>query len=72
MIDAIAIMTTHTVLLIVFWRLMKRDDLDDEVAPGTEPAKPLVPNGIGGWILGLLVVGGVGYAIYRSEKAAGP
>ena len=39
MIDAIAIMTTHTVLLIVFWRLMKRDDLDDEVAPGTEPAK---------------------------------
>lgn len=41
-------------------------------SPGTEPAKPLVPNGIGGWILGLLVVGGVGYAIYRSEKAAGP
>lgn len=38
MIDAIAILSTHALLLVIFWRLTRRDDLDDETAPGTRPA----------------------------------
>ena len=32
MIDAIAILVTHTLLLAAFWLLQERDDLDDEAA----------------------------------------
>jgi hypothetical protein len=40
MIDAFAIALTHMLLLVAFWRLRSRDDLDDEVAPGTTPPAP--------------------------------
>ena len=33
MIDAFSIFLTHTLLLVAFWRLRERDDLDDEAAP---------------------------------------
>lgn len=32
MIDAIAILVTHILLLATFWLLQSRDDLDDESA----------------------------------------
>ncbi len=34
MIDGFAILLTHMLLLVAFWRLRGRDDLDDETAPG--------------------------------------
>lgn len=34
MIDMLAIAITHILLLVAFWRLRDRDDLDDELAPG--------------------------------------
>jgi hypothetical protein len=34
MIDMLAIAITHVLLLVAFWRLRDRDDLDDERAPG--------------------------------------
>jgi hypothetical protein len=40
MIDAIALLTTHLLLLVAFWRLRRRDDLDDEAAPGLKHAPP--------------------------------
>ena len=33
MIDAFAIFLSHTLLLIAFWQLRSRDDLDDEAPP---------------------------------------
>lgn len=38
MIDAIAILVSHGLLLAAFWRLRSRDDLDDETAPAERPA----------------------------------
>ena len=35
MIDAIAILVTHTLLLATFWLLQDRDELDDEAAENT-------------------------------------
>lgn len=32
-LDAIAISVSHGLLLVAFWRLMRRTDLDDEAAP---------------------------------------
>jgi hypothetical protein len=40
MIDAIAILTTHLLMLVAFWRLRARDDLDDEGAPDARHAPP--------------------------------
>jgi hypothetical protein len=40
MIDAFSIFLTHTLLLVAFWRLRSRDDLDDEAAPGLKHAPP--------------------------------
>lgn len=40
MIDGFAIALTHILLLIAFWRLRSRDDLDDEAAPGLKHAPP--------------------------------
>jgi hypothetical protein len=40
MIDAIAIVTTHLLMLVAFWRLCERDDLDDEGAPDARHAPP--------------------------------
>lgn len=38
MIDTIAILVTHSILLVAFWLLQTRDDLDDDdaVANATE------------------------------------
>lgn len=33
MVDAIAILLTHSLILVAFWRLRLRDDLDGEEAP---------------------------------------
>lgn len=33
MVDAFAILLTHSLILLAFWRLRLRDDLDDEDAP---------------------------------------
>jgi hypothetical protein len=33
MIDAFAIVLTHSLMLIALWRLRGRDDLDDEAPP---------------------------------------
>jgi hypothetical protein len=33
LLDAIAISVSHGLLLVAFWRLLRRDDLDDEAAP---------------------------------------
>jgi len=38
MIDAIAILVSHGLLLAAFWRLRSRDDLDDEAAQRDRPA----------------------------------
>jgi hypothetical protein len=40
MIDGLAIAITHLLLLVAFWRLRSRDDLDDELAPGLKHAPP--------------------------------
>ncbi len=40
MIDGFAIALTHILLLVAFWRLRSRDDLDDELAPGLKHAPP--------------------------------
>ncbi len=40
MIDAIAIGVTHVLLLVAFWRLRSRDDLDNEDAPDLRHASP--------------------------------
>lgn len=36
----------------------------------SSPGSSWLPEGAGGWALTALVVGGIGYAIYRSEKKA--
>lgn len=33
MIDSLAIFLSHGLLLLAFWRLRSRDDLDDEAGP---------------------------------------
>lgn len=38
MIDNFSLALTHGLLLLVAWRLLSRTDLDDDPAPGTEPA----------------------------------
>ncbi len=42
MIDSFSILLSHGLLLIVFWRLLSRPDLDDEsaVSTGDTPAQP--------------------------------
>ena len=40
MIDAIAIITTHVLLLTAFWRLRARDDLDYEAPPNEHHRAP--------------------------------
>ena len=47
MVDYFSLALSHGVLLIAFWRLMQRDDLDAEPpredAPAGEPAEPETP-----------------------------
>ena len=38
MIDNFSLALTHGLLLLVAWRLLSRTDLDEDPAPGTEPA----------------------------------
>ena len=40
MIDNFSLALTHGLLLLVAWRLLSRSDLDEDAAPGTEPAAP--------------------------------
>lgn len=40
MIDGFAIFLTHSLLLIAFWRLRSRDDLDAETPPGQHHRPP--------------------------------
>jgi hypothetical protein len=40
MIDNFSLALTHGLLMLVAWRLLSRTDLDDDPAPGTEPAPP--------------------------------
>ena len=48
MVDGFAIFVTHVLLLIAFWRLHRRDDLDREAAPARAPVPPgFGPPGFG-------------------------
>ncbi len=38
MIDAFSLLASHGLLLLAFWRLMRRDDLDAEKAPDRDHA----------------------------------
>lgn len=40
MIDSFAIFLSHALLLLAFWRLRSRDDLDDEAEPGMAHRAP--------------------------------
>jgi hypothetical protein len=40
MIDNFSLVLTHGLLLLVAWRLLSRSDLEEDPAPGTEPAVP--------------------------------
>lgn len=40
MIDAFAILLTHSLLLYAFWQLRSRDDLDDEAPPAPRHRPP--------------------------------
>lgn len=40
MIDSFSLALTHGLLLLVAWRLLWRSDLDEDPAPGAEPAVP--------------------------------
>ncbi|HYW16545.1 MAG TPA: hypothetical protein VE891_10400 [Allosphingosinicella sp.] len=40
MIDNFSLALTHGLLLLVAWRLLSRTDLDEDPAPGAEPAAP--------------------------------
>jgi hypothetical protein len=40
MIDSFSLALTHGLLLLVAWRLLSRPDLDEDPAPGAEPAVP--------------------------------
>ncbi len=40
MIDNFSLALTHGLLMLVAWRLLSRTDLDEDPAPGTEPAAP--------------------------------
>lgn len=42
MIDNFSLALTHGLLLLVAWRLLFRTDLNDDPAPGAEPAEPKV------------------------------
>ncbi len=47
MVDYFSLALSHAVLLLAFWRLMLRDDLDAEApredAPAEESAEPVLP-----------------------------
>lgn len=38
MIDNLSLLLSHGLILLVFWRLMSRPDLDEEKTPGTDGA----------------------------------
>ena len=38
MIDNFSLALTHGLLLLAAWRLLSRTDIDEDPAPGTEPA----------------------------------
>lgn len=40
MIDNFSLALTHCLLLLVAWRLLFRNDLDEDAAPGTETSAP--------------------------------
>ena len=40
MIDNFSLALTHGLLLLVAWRLLARTALDEDPAPGAEPAAP--------------------------------
>jgi hypothetical protein len=40
MIDTFSLALTHGLLMLVAWRLLFRADLDEDAAPGAEPAAP--------------------------------
>ncbi|HEX9964720.1 MAG TPA: hypothetical protein VGB04_07015 [Allosphingosinicella sp.] len=40
MIDSFSLALTHGLLLLVAWRLLSRPDLDEDPAPGADPAAP--------------------------------
>ncbi len=40
MIDNFSLALTHGLLMLVAWRLLSRTDLDEDPAPGAEPAAP--------------------------------
>ena len=40
MIDSFSLALTHGLLLLVAWRLLSRPDLDEDPAPGAQPAAP--------------------------------
>ena len=40
MIDNFSLALTHGLLLLVAWRLLSRTDIDEDPAPGTDPATP--------------------------------
>ena len=40
MIDNFALALSHGLILLAAWRLMSRDDLDDDGAERREPVKP--------------------------------
>ena len=44
MIDIFSLLLSHGLLLLTFWRLLKRDDLDDDAA-GKKHAPPPVDEG---------------------------
>lgn len=44
MVDYFALAVTHALLALAAWRLLRRDDLDREVAPPSEP--PADPSAI--------------------------
>ena len=45
MIDAIAIFVSHSLLLVAFWRLMQRPDLDDDAPEPDAPARGFAAPG---------------------------
>lgn len=39
MIDTFSLALSHGLILLVFWRLLSRPDLDDDAAPSAPPRK---------------------------------
>lgn len=51
MIDSFSIFLTHILLLVAFWWLRDRDDLDDEAPPGQHHrANPFGAQKSSGWM----------------------